>query len=299
MNLKQLEYFIAVAEEKQVTAAAKRLNIAQPPLSYQLKQLEKELGVQLLKRTAHGVQLTPAGSTLAEYAKQIVDLTKITEYKVKNIDQGFLGTLRIGATSTSGGVLPNDQAAELIKAYPGVKFELSEGNTYQLLDLLNKNLIDVAVLRTPFNREGLQVRMFPAEPMMAIIPERLLTTDLAKRKSISIEKLSTLPLIVYRRFKIIIKDSFEHRGLQPTFVLECDDARTGIRWAEREIGVALVPATCAQRYATSQVKLIPVRHEAWQTNLALVWKTDQQLSPVLAKFINCYKNDTINNKEKG
>ena len=76
MNLKQLEYFIAVAEEKQVTAAAKRLNIAQPPLSYQLKQLEKELGVQLLKRTAHGVQLTPAGSTLAEYAKQIVDLTK-------------------------------------------------------------------------------------------------------------------------------------------------------------------------------------------------------------------------------
>ena len=170
MNLKQLEYFIAVAEEKQVTAAAKRLNIAQPPLSYQLKQLEKELGVQLLKRTAHGVQLTPAGSTLAEYAKQIVDLTKITEYKVKNIDQGFLGTLRIGATSTSGGVLPNDQAAELIKAYPGVKFELSEGNTYQLLDLLNKNLIDVAVLRTPFNREGLQVRMFPAEPMMAIIP---------------------------------------------------------------------------------------------------------------------------------
>ena len=213
MNLKQLEYFIAVAEEKQVTAAAKRLNIAQPPLSYQLKQLEKELGVQLLKRTAHGVQLTPAGSTLAEYAKQIVDLTKITEYKVKNIDQGFLGTLRIGATSTSGGVLPNDQAAELVKAYPGVKFELSEGNTYQLLDLLNKNLIDIAVLRIPFNREGLQVRMFPAEPMMAIIPERLLTVDLAKRKSASIEKLSTLPLIVYRRFKIIIKDSFEHRIL--------------------------------------------------------------------------------------
>ena len=59
MNLKQLDYFIAVAEEKQVTAAAKRLNIAQPPLSYQLKQLEKELEVQLLKRTAHGVQLTP------------------------------------------------------------------------------------------------------------------------------------------------------------------------------------------------------------------------------------------------
>lgn len=89
-------------------------------LSYQLKQLEKELEVQLLKRTAHGVQLTPAGSTLVEYAKQIVDLTKITEYKVKNIDQGFLGTLRIGATSTSGGVLPNDQAAELVKASQGL-----------------------------------------------------------------------------------------------------------------------------------------------------------------------------------
>lgn len=70
MNLKQLEYFIAVAEEKQVTAAAKRLNIAQPPLSYQLKQLEKELDVRLLKRTAHGIQLTTAGNVLAKYAKQ-------------------------------------------------------------------------------------------------------------------------------------------------------------------------------------------------------------------------------------
>lgn len=241
----------------------------------------------------------PAGSEFAEYAKQIIDLTKIAEYKVKNVDQGNLGTLRIGATSTSGGILPNDQVADLMKSYPGVKFKLSEGNTYQLLDLLNKNLIDVAVVRTPFNKEGLEVLQFPAEPMMAVIPERWLAEDLKNRKKLSIEKLSALPLIVYRRFKIIIKDSFEHRGLHPLFEFECDDARTGIRWAEKGIGVALIPATCAQQYANSQVKLIPVRHEAWKTNLALVWKADQKLTPIIKKFINCYKNDTMEIIEKG
>lgn len=299
MNLKQLEYFIVVAEEQQITAAAKRLHIAQPPLSYQLKQLENDLGVQLIKRTAHGIRLTLAGNTLFEYAKQIIDLTKITEYQVQNIDHGYLGTLRIGATSTSGGVLPNQRLFQLMKEYPGIKFEISEGNTYQLLDLLNKNLIDVAVVRTPFNKAELQVRQFPAEPMMAIIPERFLTKQLENSQSISIERLSVLPLVVYRRFKIIIKDSFEHRGLQPTFVLECDDARTGIRWAEKGIGVALVPKTCAIHYATSQVKLIPVRHEAWQTNLSLVYRTDRNLSPMIEKFIDCYKGETIELKEKG
>lgn len=299
MNLKQLEYFVVVAEEQQITAAAKRLHIAQPPLSYQLKQLEKDLGVQLMKRTAHGIRLTLAGNTLFEYAKQIIDLTKITEYQVQNIDHGYLGTLRIGATSTSGGVLPNRRLFKLMKSYPGMKLEISEGNTYQLLDLLNKNLIDVAVVRTPFNKAELQVRQFPAEPMMAIIPERFLTENLKECQSISIERLSTFPLVVYRRFKIIIKDSFEHRGLQPTFVLECDDARTGIRWAEKGIGVALVPKTCAVHYATTRVKLIPVKHEAWQTNLALVYRSDRNLSPVIEKFIDCYKEDTVEFKERG
>lgn len=297
MNLKQLEYFIAVAEEKQVTAAAKRLNIAQPPLSYQLKQLEKELDVRLLKRTAHGIQLTTAGNVLAKYAKQIIDLTKVTKYKVKNADKGSLGILRIGATSTSEGVLPNQAVINLALKHPDIKFEILEGNTYELLDWLNKNLLDIAVVRTPFNLEGLNVRYFRKEPMMAIIPDRLLQGELIHKENLNVTDLAQLPLIVYRRFKLIIHDTFEHWGLTPHFVLECDDGHTGIHWAERGMGVALVPASCASRYSTA--KIMPVAHSSWQTQLALVWKENINYSPILDKFIKCYQNATIEMKEKG
>ncbi len=91
MNLKQLQYFIAVVEEKQITAAAKKLNIAQPPLSYQLKQLEAELETKLFTRTAHGIVLTDAGMMLEKYARKILDLTTVAEEKVKKTTKGELG----------------------------------------------------------------------------------------------------------------------------------------------------------------------------------------------------------------
>ena len=70
MNIKQLKYFLVVAEERQITSAAKKLYIAQPPLSYQLKQLEKEVGVQLFVRTAHGIELTEEGKVFQKYAEK-------------------------------------------------------------------------------------------------------------------------------------------------------------------------------------------------------------------------------------
>lgn len=297
MNLKQLKYFATVAEEKQITAAAKRLDIAQPPLSYQLKQLEKELGVQLIQRTSHGIRLTPAGTTLEKYAHQILDLAKITEQKVKQVNDGYLGLLRIGMTSTSGGVIPNKSLPELTASYPNVRFEIQEGNTYELLDLLHQHLIDIAVVRTPFNTEELQVRYFDSESMVAVVPSAW-QNEVVGLTSLNIEKLSHLPLIVYRRFKVIITDSFEHRGIQPFIAMECDDGRTCINWAQKNMGVALVPQTCAQSYADKGVKLIPIAHEAWKTQLALVWNKRKSIPSILKKFINCYKNDTIES-EKG
>ena len=106
MNLKQLQYFIAVVEEKQITAAAKKLNIAQPPLSYQLKQLEEELETKLFTRTAHGIVLTDAGMMLEKYARKILDLTTVAEEKVKKTTKGELGKISLGTVSSSAAALP-------------------------------------------------------------------------------------------------------------------------------------------------------------------------------------------------
>ena len=101
MDLKQLEYFIAIAEEKNITAAAKRLHICQPPLSQQLKKLEAELGVVLFNRNSRQIQLTEIGKIFLERARQIVDLSSSIQQEVQDYAAGYQGTIMIGITPTS------------------------------------------------------------------------------------------------------------------------------------------------------------------------------------------------------
>ncbi|CDF68025.1 Transcriptional regulator [Lactobacillus acidophilus DSM 20079 = JCM 1132 = NBRC 13951 = CIP 76.13] len=138
MNIKQLHYFLVVAEEKQITAAAKRLYIAQPPLSYQLKQLEKELGAQLFKRTAHGIELTDAGQTLQSYASEILSLAQNAKNQVHKTISGELGTVAMGIVSSSTGYMPIAAFKELTQFYPEINFDIYEDNTFGVLDKLEK-----------------------------------------------------------------------------------------------------------------------------------------------------------------
>ena len=159
MNLKQLQYFIAVVEEKQITAAAKKLNIAQPPLSYQLKQLEAELETKLFTRTAHGIVLTDAGMMLEKYARKILDLTTVAEEKVKKTTKGELGKISLGTVSSSAAALPIGKLKEFRKYYPEINFEIFESNTYGILEKLFNGEIDLGLVRTPFNQRELETKI--------------------------------------------------------------------------------------------------------------------------------------------
>ena len=281
MNLKQLRYFLAVAEEKQITSAAKRLFIAQPPLSYQLKQLEKELDVQLFVRTAHGIELTDAGHELQSYAEKIVGLAETAKDQVKRTAEGELGTIKIGSASSSVGELPSDKFKQLTKFYPNISFDIYEENTFGVLEKLTNNTIDLGIVRTPFNRRGLDSKTITNEKMMAITINPMI---LAKRE-ITLNELVQQPLIIYRRFENIFNESFAHRGLRPFYAVKCDDSRTAILWAQKGMGVALVPESIANLYA--QNCQLPVKHVNWQTHLELVWRKGQ-LSPLIKRIIDLF-----------
>lgn len=148
MNIKQLRYFLVVAEEKQITSAAKRLYIAQPPLSYQLKQLEIELGAQLFKRTAHGIELTDAGQILQSYASEILSLSESVKNQVHKTVSGELGTIAIGMASSSTGLIPMKSFQDLTKFYPEINFDIYEDNTFGIIDKLEKKTIDLGIVRT-------------------------------------------------------------------------------------------------------------------------------------------------------
>lgn len=284
MNLKQLRYFLVVAEEKQITAAAKRLYIAQPPLSYQLKQLEKELGAQLFKRTAHGIELTDVGQIFQSYANEIISLAQNAENQVHKTISGELGTIAIGMASSSTGLIPMNSFNELRKYYPEISFDIYEDNTYGILDKLEKKTIDLGIVRTPYNQTGLNTKTLTTEKMMAISVD----PDFQQKKELRIKDLADQPLIIYRRFEDIFNQTFAHHGLKPFYAVKCDDSRTAITWAKRKMGVALVPESIATTYA--QENMIAIKHANWITHLQLVWRKDHQVTPLMKKSLMQYDN---------
>ncbi len=256
MNIKQLKYFLVVAEERQITSAAKKLYIAQPPLSYQLKQLEKEVGVQLFVRTAHGIELTEEGKVFQKYAEKIVALSISAQGQIHQIKEGELGKIRIGVISSCGGVVPNEQ--------------------------LQDGILDLGIVRTPFNLEGLNFKDFHQEPMVAVTREEFFERGEIKH----LNELKDRPIILYRRFQEIFNRSFRHQGIRPFYSVTCDDARTAIHWADEGLGIALVPESIALTYAKS--KLIPVKHTNWITHLNLVWRKDREVTPLMEKIIEMF-----------
>ena len=122
MNLRQLEYFKAIAEERQITAAARRLHITQPPLSYELASLERELGTKLVERSSRGTELTEAGRVLYQRACQMLDLAEATKREVGNVGRGLAGTpfaLRAGDTARQIVWSERDSSATSRRAFRG------------------------------------------------------------------------------------------------------------------------------------------------------------------------------------
>ncbi|MDD6719671.1 MAG: LysR family transcriptional regulator [Lactobacillus porci] len=283
MNLKQLQYFALVAEEGQITSAAKQLFIGQPALSYQLKQLEDELGAKLFARQPHGIELTDAGKKLYSYSKQILTLAQNAETEIREIQAGQLGSVRLGSVSSSIGVLPSSRLVAFVKEHPGVALDILEDNTYGILDKLKNNLLDLAVIRTPYNRVNLAAIDVSDERMTAVT--RL--GAFAGKETVKLEDLAGQPLVIYRRFEGMFKETFTEKGLKPNFVIKCDDSRTAIRWSDSGLGIALVPESIAAAYAKGQI--YPIDLDQWRTRLQLVWRKDQVVTPLMRKIISLYE----------
>lgn len=288
MNLKQLQEFLVVAQERQITSAAKRLYMAQPPLSYQMKQLEKELGVKLFTRNSYGIDLTPEGRTFQVYAQEMV---KTRQAAIEALDQektGRLGTIHLGLISSTGALVPNQALRQLTADYPRVNFEISEGNTMQLIDQVNSNLIDIAIVRTPFNMRGLTARTLYHDELVAVGDHQRFNFPDSK---FSITDFDQQPLILYRRFESIFNETFAQHGVAPFYSVKCDDARTALMWANNGMGIAIVPHLIAKSYA--QLPITPIDYQAWNSSIQVVWQKGAKLKPVTKRFINLLTKESV------
>lgn len=286
MDLKQLRYFMAIVEERQITAAARRLHMAQPPLSNQMKMLEDEIGLKLFQRGPHHIELTEAGELLAARAAQLLDMAAMTKRELKDFRQGLCGTLAIGTVSSSGGILMHEGMQVFRAEFPRVHFEIHDGNTYQLIDMLDRRIIEIAIVRTPFNAARFNCKYRQPEPMIAAMTSEL---DWAPEKQeIAVEELAEKPLILYRRFEQLLLDTFVAHDFTPEVACLNDDARTTILWANAGLGVAIAPAAAIELAAHNHLHVKTIAERSLQTRLAAIWPRDAYISSPAKHFLELF-----------
>ena len=286
MDLRQLKYFLTIAEEGQITLAAKKLKMAQPPLSQQLKLLENELGVKLVERGSRHIQLTEAGKILWNRAQHILELSDSVVKEINDFSKGVRGTLSIGTVSSSGATLLNEKMSEFRKQFSGMKFEVYEGNTFAIVDLLNKGIIEVGIVRTPFKTLNFECRYAKKEPMIAVMANEYNWNT--KSPFVSIGELKDKPLIIYRRFEQLISDTCIEDGFEPEIFCINDDARTTLLWANAGLGIGIVPKSAFELSANHNLLYKEIKSEKLVTQITAIWIKDRYISSLAEKFIECF-----------
>lgn len=287
MDLKQLGYFIAIAEEGSISAAAKKLHISQPPLSQQLKLLESSLGVRLVERGPRRVTLTEAGNIFYKRANRILELSDAAVRELEDFGLKLSGTLRLGTTSSSGPALLSGRITEFCRSFPGVRFELHEGNTFELIELLAGGVIEIAIARTPFHAENVDSWPLGSEPMIAVAQEAFFTG--MPKENISLCDLGDKPLILYRRFEQMILSACRGLDLNPNIFCKNDDARTSLLWADAGLGIAIMPKSMELYLAWGHCARKIIREPSLQSQVTAIWRNDRPLSAAAKNFLEVFR----------
>lgn len=288
MDIRQLLYFTTIAEEGSISAAAKKLHLSQPPLSYQMKLLEEELHLPLIERSARGIALTEAGRVLYKRAQGILELSELTRKEMLAMASGFTGTLHIGTVSSSGASLLGWRIPAFHQKYPQIGFAIHEGNTFELMEMLESGLIELAIVRTPFHNDQLNCLYLSPEPMIAAGAASFFPAGMPSGQPISLELLGHAPVILYRRFEKILLSLCEQKGITPQVFCIADDARTTLMWAEAGLGVAVVPQSAYRIMPHHNMVYGELSEEDLHTRIATVCKKGCSLSWAAQQFLEIF-----------
>lgn len=237
MELKQLQYFAAIVEEGTISAAARRLNVSQPPVSLQMKLLEEEYGTPLFIRGRRKITLTEAGNMLYRYAVDILNLQKSAEEDLYALRTGRKRKIRLGMVSSSACRKLFEGFRVFRAERPDVEFSMCESNTYDLLHLLQEGRIDLAVIRTPYPDRGYEAAELSVDRIHAVWKKK----ENENPVSVSLCDLQNRTLLIYRRWEKQLSEAFTAARLSPSYTFVMDDARTCLQMAAEGIGTAFVP----------------------------------------------------------
>jgi DNA-binding transcriptional LysR family regulator len=251
MELRHLRYFLALAEELSFTRAAERLHVSQPPLSLQIRQLEREVGARLFARTSRHVELTPAGEAFLIDARAILERVEASISRAAAIESGLAGRIEIGLSGSHFfGPLPA-LIAGYSRAHADVSIFLQELKPAIQLEALRERRIDLSISRTPVNDTVLKSNWLWADPIVAAVPRG---HRLARRKRLTLGDLRDEPFVMLRldtsAYAQHIRDCCVQAGFAPRVVHHVSEVAAGM-------GVALIPQSLTHIYAHA-IAFIPL-----------------------------------------
>jgi DNA-binding transcriptional LysR family regulator len=245
MDLRQLRYFVAVAEERHFGRAAQRLHMSQPPLSTQIKALERELGIGLLERTSRRVALTDAGRVFLERAKTILGAVEEAREVARGAEQGLQGRLEVGFISSASLSLLPPSIRLFRERFGGVELELKELTSAQQIDALYEGGIRVGLVRLPLRAPGIRFEPVLEERLVVALPSGHALEGLHR---VSLETIADLPLIFFTRqlipgFHAQIVELFQRVGAFPKVAQHAVHLQTIVGLVASGVGIAILPSS--------------------------------------------------------
>jgi len=285
LELRHLRYFVAVAEELHFSRAAKRLHMAQPPLSQQIRKLEQHIGHPLFTRNSRIVALTQAGEALLERSRYILRRLDDDLETVRRVGRGEIGTLTVGFIGSAMLTVLPALISSYRKRFEKVDLRLRELTTSSLVEAIRQGAVDLGFLRDAGPTEGLVVENMLAERFVIALAKR---HRLAGRKKISLADLKEEPLILFaRELGPLAWDKTialcETSGIRPAIVQDAPEWLTVLRLVSSGLGFSIAPA-CVATIQTPGVVCRELTKCPIVTNIELARRTDH-LNPIMEAFL--------------
>ncbi|QND15865.1 LysR family transcriptional regulator [Rhizobium leguminosarum bv. trifolii] len=250
MELRHLRYFLAVAEEGNFTRAAGKLGIGQPPLSQQIRDLEREVGAALFHRVPHGAELTAAGTAFLGEAKASLAAAEKAKLAAQSANRGETGRLSLGFTASAAfNPVVSTSIRRFRARWPEVQLSLTEMNTLALMQKLERGELDATFMRPGLDDPaGIRLRRLPDELMVIALPA---SHPLARRSSVPLAALAEEPFILFPRLVgLSLYDDVvlacRKAGFELTVAQEAPQISSVVNLVAADLGVSIVPASISQ-----------------------------------------------------
>lgn len=293
MDIRVLQYFLTVAREESITKAAERLHMTQPPLSRQLKDLEDELGKQLLIRGSKKVTLTEDGILLRKRAEELVDLMEKTKAELTSSNENINGDIHIGCGETEAISFLAQTAQKLQKEHPCIHYHIYSGDAERVMERLDKGLIDFGLLVGPADVNNYNYIRFPVKDTWGVLMRR--DSLLAEKEVICAEDLWDKPLIISHQASANsemfswLKADISKLNVIATY----DLIYNASLFVKNGLGYVIGLDGIINTTGNSELCFRPL-YPALEAGLCIIWKKYQVFSKASNAFLHQLQNELAN-----